>query len=136
MEKIAFKIITPERVLYEGDVDKIQLSGKGEVGEFTVLPRHIPMTSTVGNGTVKIYIDENETKEATMFGGFIVVEHNSAVLMADVAEWPEDIDVERAKAAKQRAEERLKTEDQNFERARVALLRAIQRIDLAEKYRK
>lgn len=135
MSKLTLKVITPERVLFEGEVDKFLISGKGEVGEFEILPHHIPITSTVGNGKMKIFVNDNDIREATMFGGFVVVDDDNAVLMAEVAEWPDEIDVQRALAAKERAETRLKEENQDYVRARLALIRAINRIDLAEKYR-
>lgn len=136
MSKISLKVITPERVLFEGEVDKYIVSSKDEVGDFEVLPRHIPMTSIVGNGKITIYVSDDEIREATMFSGFVVVEPDKSTILVEVAEWPEEIDIERAKESKKRAEERLKKEDQDFNRARIALIRALNRIDLAEKYRK
>ena len=135
MDKLSVNIISPTKVLYKGEADKVRVSSRDFMGEFVILPKHEPLTSVVGNGTV-IITNENETKEATLFGGFLVVKDDELTILADVAEWPEEIDIERAQAAKERAQARLKQEDIDFERARIALLRAITRIDIVEKTRK
>lgn len=131
---IKIKVITPERVLFEGDVDKFIVKSNGEVGDFEILPNHIPFCATIGLGGVKLFLTGGELKEATLFGGFVLVEKNAATIMAEVAEWPEEIDLERALAAKQRAEENLKKDNMDYARARAALTRAASRIALYSKY--
>lgn len=129
-ELIALKIITPERVLFEGDVERFTVKSKGEVGDFQVLPGHLPMTATIGLGRVLIKLPEGEEKCATLFGGFALIEKDKATILTEVAEWPEEIDLERAMSAKQRAEENIKNENMDFMRAQAALYRAIERIDI------
>jgi len=127
---ILLKVITPTRVLYEGEVSSVVVHGKGENGEFAVLPGHIAMTADVGLGSFEFTDAEGETKEATLFGGYAVVCNNRMVIMAQVSEWPWEIDVERAEAAKARAEGRLNDPKHSQVRAEAAIFRAITRMKL------
>ncbi len=129
---IKVKIITPERVLFEGEVEKFIVKSRGEVGDFEILPDHLPMTASIGLGRVILFEPGKEEKQATLFGGFALVEKNAATILTEVAEWPEEIDVERAAKAKERAEENMKNEKMDYTRAHAALIRAIERLDLAK----
>lgn len=131
-ELIALKIITPERVLFEGDVEKFTVKSKGEVGDFQIMPGHLPMTATVGLGRVLLTLPGGEEKQATLFGGFALIEKDRATILTEVAEWPEEIDLERALRAKERAEENMRQENMDYARAQLALYRAIERIDIKE----
>ena len=131
-ELISLKIITPERVLFEGDVEKFTVKSKGEVGDFQIMPGHLPMTATVGLGRVVMTLAGGEEKQATLFGGFALIEKDKATILTEVAEWPEEIDLERAMSAKQRAEENMKNDKMDFARAQLALYRAIERIDIKD----
>jgi len=129
MEQFKLRIITPERVFYEGDIDMVEFNTtEGEVG---VLPGHIPMTVVIKPGILTITESEG-TKEAALHSGFAEILPEGVVILAEVVEWPSEIDEERAEAAKQRAEERIRshTPDTDMARAETALLRAIARISV------
>ncbi|MBO5166389.1 MAG: ATP synthase F1 subunit epsilon [Lachnospiraceae bacterium] len=129
MEQFKLRIITPERVFYEGDIDMVEFNTtEGEVG---VLPGHIPMTVVIKPGILTITESEG-TKEAALHSGFAEILPEGVVILAEVVEWPSEIDAERAEAARQRAEERIRshTPETDMARAETALLRAIARISV------
>lgn len=128
---IKLKAITPVSVLFDGEVKSFIVKTRGEVGEFAVLPDHIPMTAAVGTGTLVMTLPNGEERRTTLFDGYCVVQNNSAVIIVEAGEKPEEIDFARAEEAKKRAEERLKGGagiDKN--RAEQALYRSIARLDL------
>ena len=121
------RIITPDRVFYENQVDMVEFNTtEGEIG---VLPGHIPMTVIVKPGVLNISESEAE-KQAALHGGFAEILPEGVTILAEVIEWPEEIDEARALAAKERAEGRLqdRTPDTDIARAETALQRAIARI--------
>ena len=124
------KIITPERVFFEGVVDMLEMNTtEGEIG---VLPGHIPMTVIIKPGVAKIYETNGETKEAAMHAGFVEILPDKVTVLAEIAEWPGEIDIARAEAARARAEARLqeKNPEMDMQRAEIALLRALARINV------
>ncbi len=126
------EIITPDRVFYTGESDFIEFTTQsGEVG---VYKNHIPMTTVLAPGVVTIHLGEEE-KIAAVHAGFAEILGDKITLLAETAEWPDEIDVKRAEAAKERAEERLATHPDNLDvaRAEIALRRALVRIDIAQK---
>lgn len=128
---INLKVITPERILFEGEAKSFILKTRGEVGEFAVLADHIPMTASIGIGTLVINLPDGKEQRTTVFGGYCVVQNNNAVIIAESGEKPEDIDFARAEEAKRRAEEMLRGGagiDRN--RAEQALYRSIARLEL------
>lgn len=121
------RIITPDRVFYENQVDMVEFNTtEGEVG---ILPGHIPMTVIVKPGVLCIGEPEGE-KLAALHAGFAEILPEGVTILAEVIEWPGEIDKARAVAAKERAEGRLqdKTPDTDIARAETALQRAIVRI--------
>ena len=121
------RIITPDRVFYEGEVDMVEFNTtEGQVG---ILPGHIPLTVIVKPGILHISEPEGE-KEAALHSGFAEILPERITILAEIIEWPEEIDADRAEAARQRAEERLrsKTPETDVLRAETALLRAMARI--------
>ena len=131
MSTIKLKVITPERVFFEGEVEQFIVKGRGDVGDFAVLPNHSPLTATIGYGKLQLTISPEEVREATLFGGYALVHPDHAIILVDVAEWPEEIDLHRAMEARKRAEEALAKSDADFNRARISLTKALVRIDLA-----
>ncbi|MBR6802050.1 MAG: ATP synthase F1 subunit epsilon [Eubacteriaceae bacterium] len=132
MSKMNLKIITPERLFFEGEVERFSVDAKGAVGGFSALANHSPLTAEIGYGTISIFEEgDTPTKKATLFGGFALVQPTETIILVDVAEWPEEIDLERAMAAKQRAEAEIAKNDAAFEVARISLMKAMARIDLA-----
>ena len=129
MEQFKLRIITPDRVFYEGDVKMVEFNTtEGEIG---VLPGHIPMTVVIKPGILTI-TEENETKEAALHAGFVEILQDSVTVLAEIIEWPTEIDAERAEAALHRAEERIKnhTPETDMARAETTLLRAMARISV------
>lgn len=121
------RIITPDRVFYKGEVSLVEFNTtEGEIG---VLKKHVPTTVIVSPGILTITEAEG-TKEAALHAGFAEILQDEVVILAEVIEWPEEIDEERAEKAKERAEERLrsKTPETDILRAETALQRAMARI--------
>jgi F-type H+-transporting ATPase subunit epsilon len=132
-ENIRVEIVTPERSVVS-EAARIVMA-PGTLGEFGVLSGHTPFMTSLKLGVVH-YIDQGG-KERFVFvsGGFAEALPDRVTILADSAERRKDIDLDRAKAAKARAEDRLaKTQDDNidFTRARAALARAMLRVRLAE----
>ncbi len=126
-DKLHLKITTHEKTVFDSDVEEIYL--KGTQGEFGVLPNHIPFMSPLEIGVGKV-VKDGKPQIFTIMGGIFQLKDNEAMILTQVAENAEEIDVERAKEAKQRALERLKEKDTDIDvqRAEIALARAIARI--------
>lgn len=123
------RIITPDRVFYEGVVDMVEFgTTEGEIG---VLPGHIPMTVIVKPGILRIH-EEDQEKEAALHAGFAEILPQQITILAEVIEWPDEIDEQRAQAARERAQERLRSQAPGIDvvRAEVALQRALARIQV------
>ena len=121
------RIITPDRVFYEGEVSMVEFNTtEGEIG---VYKKHVPTTVIVSPGILTI-TEDGGTKEAALHAGFVQILQDEVVILAEIVEWPGEIDLERAEAAKARAEERLrsKTPETDILRAETALQRALARI--------
>lgn len=117
------------------DVDEVELPGQD--GFLGVLPGHAPLLAALRTGEMW-YRKGNEKHFAFVAGGFVEVVPDRVSILAQVAERAEDIDLARAEAAKRRAEERLArpaVTDMDFERARIALLRAITRLQIGRQTR-
>lgn len=123
------KIITPDKVFYEGRAEMVELNTtEGEIG---VYPRHIPMTVIIRPGVLNIY-EESGVKKAALHGGFAEILPEQITILAEIIEWPEEIDEKRAEAARERAEERIRTKAAGIDvvRAEAALHRALTRINV------
>ena len=123
------RIITPDRVFYEGQVKMVEFNTtEGEIG---VLPGHIPLTVILKPGIVNIYEPDGE-KNAALHSGFAGIMQDQVTILAEIVEWPAEIDLNRAEAAMARAQERLnnKTPETDIARAETALLRAMARIEV------
>ena len=121
------RIITPDRVFYEGEVSMVEFNTtEGEIG---VYKKHVPTTVIVSPGILTI-TEDGGTKEAALHAGFAEILQDEVVILAEIVEWPGEIDLERAEAAKARAKERLrsKTPETDILRAETALQRALARI--------
>lgn len=126
------KIISPDRVFFEGEADLLELTtSEGEIG---VLRGHIPLTAIVAPGALKIHKGQ-ETSEAALLSGFIEILPEQVTILAEAAEWPEEIDVNRAEEARIRAERRLKSAKYDSVRASAALMRSLVRIEVAKRGR-
>ncbi|MFQ5693248.1 MAG: F0F1 ATP synthase subunit epsilon [Nitrospinota bacterium] len=129
-QKIHLEIVTPERVVLSEDVDRV--SAPGALGEFGVLPGHTPMLTTLTDGRLA-YRRDGETRELAIHWGYAEVGPDKVTILAEMAEKPEEIDVERAEAARRRALERLSKRDEavDADRAMAALEKAMTRLRVA-----
>ncbi len=126
------QIISPDRIFYEGEASFVEMvTSEGEVG---VYKNHIPMTNILVPGIVKIH-ESDGVKEAAVHSGFVEILQEKIVIMAEVAEWPDEIDINRAEEARKRAERRLSSNGSeiNVARAEAALKRSLTRIQLKGK---
>ena len=124
------KIITHERIIFDGDVDEIVIQTKA--GQMGILKDHVPVTTTLDIGVTKAKIGESYKYFATM-GGIFQFKDNIATILADICEDGCNIDVTRANEAKARAELRLKEDAAKIDtqRAQAALARALARLEAA-----
>lgn len=130
-ELFQLQIIAPNRIFYDSQVTMVEMTtGEGEIG---VYAKHLPITTTLEPGIVRIH-EKDGVREAAVHAGFVVILQDKVTLMAEVAEWPEEIDVNRAEEAKIRAERRLSSTEANLntQRAELALRRSLVRIELSK----
>ncbi|MFO7984398.1 MAG: F0F1 ATP synthase subunit epsilon [Desulfatiglandaceae bacterium] len=134
MGKLQLEVVTPEKVMVSQEVDIVV--APGSMGEFGILAGHIPFLSGLNPGEMR-YSTGSETERFAVAGGFVEVSENRVSVLVDAAEKAAEIDLARAREAKQRAEERLAREraagDVDYLRAEAALKRAIARIRVGEK---
>ncbi len=133
MESLRLEIITADRVVVSDEADMVE--AKGTLGEFGILPGHIQFLSTVEIGEVR-YTKGGATRHLATTGGFAEVFEDKVTLLVDAAEFAEEIDVDRAKRALDRAETALKElseEDDEYRKHELALQRAVTRISAASK---
>ena len=126
------RIISPERVFYEGEA--IMLECRTTEGEIGILKNHIPLTAVLAPGVARIKESDTVVK-AALISGFIEILQDQVTVLAEIAEWPDEIDVKRAEEARIRAERRLqeKGAGTNMARASLALQRSIARLEAAKK---
>jgi len=127
---LRLEFVTPERAIAHEDVDEVGLPG--EEGYFGVLPGHAPLLAALRTGEMW-YRKGGERIHAFVAGGFAEVVPDRVSILAQVAERADDIDEARAEAARRRAEELLRAPvtEMDFERARIALLRAVSRLEVS-----
>lgn len=135
MSPLFLEIVTPSKSVFKGEINSITVPGTK--GSFQVLKNHAPIVSSLEIGHIKVELADNTTQNYATGGGTIEVNNNKILLLADSIEKVEDIDVERALSAKERAERRLARrntdKDINVARAELALARSLNRIKLKEK---
>lgn len=134
MGKLHLEIVTPEKVLVSREVDMVV--APGTEGEFGVLPGHIPFLSGLVPGELR-YTSGAEKVSLVVTAGFSEVSDNKVSILVDAAEKATDIDLDRARSAKGRADGRLgkgrSLPDIDFARAETSLQKAIVRIKIAQK---
>ena len=133
MKTIKVSVVTPDGPVYESDVEMV--STKAESGELGILAGHVPMVAPLQIGAVRLK-KENQSDLVAVSGGFLEVRPDQVTILAQSAEQATDIDLDRAKRAKDRAEQRLnetKRENVDFKRAELALKRAMNRINASER---
>jgi len=132
VSKMTVEVVTPERVVYSGQAEMV--IARGVQGDLGILPNHMPMVTPLKTAPVQIKVEGDQTMRMAVSGGFMEVRGDKVTILAETAELPGDIDVERAKAAKERAEKRLaeKYPEIDFQRAERALQRALARLDVTK----
>ena len=135
-EAIELIVVTPQRQLLREKVASVQLPGAS--GELGILPGHAPLITELGNGELGYKVSGGEPVVLAVLSGFAEVLPDRVTVLAETAERPEEIDVARAKEALARAEARLKSTDPDvdWDRATVALQRALVRIKVGELHRR
>lgn len=129
------EIITPDKIVLSEE-GVVSVVAPGSAGYFGVLANHAPLMTELEVGELDYSKSDGFVDELAIAGGFMEVSENKVTILADIAERRDEIDVERAEKSKQRAEERLaaSTTDVDVERARIALLKAINRLKVASKH--
>jgi len=134
-EKLQLEVVTPDRLVLSEPVDIVMAIGS--LGEFGILPNHVPFLTTLMAGELR-YRKDNQLNHMVVTGGFVEVSHNKVTVLAEAAESAREIDLDRAKRAKERAEKRMalaKSEAVDYIRAEAALRRAMLRLKVAERGR-
>lgn len=135
MSAIKLDIVTAERVVFSDDVDVLVVPGiEGQLG---ILPRHAPLITILQPGELRVKTGGTELRLAVT-GGFLEVRPDRVIMLADAAEREEEIDIQRAEAAKRLAEEKLKERPVGVDmaQAEAALRRSLTRLEVAERRRK
>lgn len=133
MSTFLLEIVTPERKVFAEEANMIIV--KGVEGELGILPNHIPLVTPLKIAPITVK-QNGKQQHIAVNGGFMEVRKDKVVILAESAELPEQIDLERARAAKARAEQRLgsnKKDDYDFKRAEIALQKALNRIEVFQK---
>jgi len=133
-QQLLLRVVSVERMLVNEQVDEVEIPGI--TGYFGVLPGHTPLLASLNAGELW-YRQGTTTQYLAIAFGFAEVEPDSVTILTRIAEKGTDIDIARAEAARKRAEERLAKPpiDIDFERARIALLKSLTRLRVAERIR-
>jgi len=132
--KFLLEIVTPDRTFFNGEVDMVIL--RTTEGDIAIMYDHEQMVAPVAIGSIRLRLQgEEKYRDAACSGGFMTVTYDKTTVVTDSAEWADEIDLNRAKAAQQRAQNRLERRDSELDYARAidSLSRAINRIRVAEK---
>ena len=121
-------VITPDRVFCREKAVMVEMNTKE--GQLGIYKEHVPTTCILSPGVLTIHLGGGETKKAALHGGFAEIMKDKVTVLAEAAEWPDEIDVNRAEAAKERAESRIQGHAENVDiaRAEMALRRALTRL--------
>ncbi len=127
--KFALKVMCPDRTFFEGEADMVEMNTtEGYIG---VYPGHIPIATVLAPGILVIH-NNGESKRAALHSGFARISPDNIMILAEVAEWPDEIDLNRAEEARVRAERRLSGTESGIDikRAEAALKRSLTRISI------
>lgn len=126
-------VITPDKKAFSGEVKFVVV--RTELGELGILPRHADLVAALEIAPLRIDLPDGTRHFMANFGGFMEIKNNVITIVTPNCELPDEIDEDRAKRAKARAEERLKSRnaDIDFHRAELALQRSLLRIDVKHK---
>ena len=129
MSTFVLEVVTPERLVYSNEVSNVNV--RGVEGDLGIFAGHIPFVTQLQIHPVLIR-EDNKTQLLAISGGFVEVSKNKVVILAHSAEFAKEIDVERALASKERAQQRLSTNKKgtNLVRSEISLKRALNRINV------
>lgn len=135
MKELFLEVVTPSKVAYAGNIKSVTIPGT--LGSFQVLYNHAPLISSFEIGLIKVVDENNGVHFFATGGGTVEVKDNKILALAESFEEAVEIDVERAKKAMERAQQRLKDRSQQFEvdQTQAELSRALNRINIASKHR-
>jgi F-type H+-transporting ATPase subunit epsilon len=122
------QVVSPERVLYEGRAEMVVC--RTSDGEIAFLPGHEPLLGALGVAKVRAILPDDTEQVVAVHGGFVEMSHDRVIVLSDVAELPDQIDVPRAEAARERAKTELLAHEEDDE-ATAALARAELRLEVA-----
>ena len=132
MDKFLLKIMCPDHVFYEGESTMVEFTTT--MGNVGIYANHVPMVAVVAPGKLSIHSDDSSVKECALLSGFVEILQDRVTILAESCEHSEEIDVQRAKEAADRARQRLSGKDEiDIARAELALRRALVRLDVAGK---
>lgn len=135
LPKIKFKLVTPERTLYDDEVDQATLPVVD--GEVTILPNHISYIASLKAGEAVLKIGKEE-KSLAVSGGFIEFDKNNLTVLADTAEYAEEIDLQKAEVAKANAEKlkekKISMDEMEYAKVAAAIERESARIKISRKH--
>ena len=128
MAQFKLEIVTPNRKFLDEDIEMLVV--RTIDGDIAILNNHIPLVTPLSFGVLKLNYPDGTSKTAAICGGYMEVAKDRTTIVTDSAEWPGEIDMNRAEEAKKRAEERLKKKDSSTDiaRAEMALKRALTRL--------
>lgn len=130
MNRLYLKVVTPDKLFFEGEIDMlVARTIEGDVG---ILLNHSPLVTILDIGRLVIK-DGDERKIAACAGGYIDVRNNNITVVSDACEWEDEIDINRAERAKERASKRLEDKSTDTFKAELALKKAINRINVGNK---
>lgn len=128
------EIITPERKFFQRDVQCVVVPAPD--GELGILKGHAPMVAAISTGLIKIKQD-GKWLEAFTSEGFLEVRSDETIILSQEVEWPDEIDLKRAKAEKQRAEEKLRQAEsmRQYRESRIQLTRQLVKLQVKDHYK-
>lgn len=134
MKIFALSVLTPDGERFHGEVESV--TAPGVDGSMGIWANHAPMIAALGIGELSYRLIDGSESHVAIAGGLLVVGDNKVTLLADVAEFSDQIDIDRAKSALDRAQYRLEHLDEvtDVDRVRAALLRAQNRLKVRSKY--
>ena len=131
MKTFPLRIGTPDGLLFQGEVERIVV--RSVTGDLAILAGHCNYCTALGMGEAHVVLEDGTVKEAACIGGMLTVIDGTCRVMATTWEWKENIDIERAKKAKERAEAKLSSmsmTDKDYELVRAKLHRALVRLSV------
>ena len=130
MATFPIELVTPERIMFSEEVQAVRAPGID--GSFGVLAHHAPLLTELTVGLIKLKLANGQDAYIATSGGFLQISHDKVIILADSAELSDNIDVDRAKAAATLARQKLELPGEDAETLRLELLRAENRIRVAQ----